>query len=639
MRTLLLALVVAGLTACSGLSGDDSADTAGEPYERVLVDEAYRFCHVDGADPLEAREYCSLLASNPDDFCPGLRATCDGADEGEVTDIDDFGGCNGASSGRESDGMAAPPEKPREPVSCDAPEWEAPQTGGEWALALLRWGAAFGVALVVLVVIRLVLMFVGTGGDAPEAPKVVAVARQTVPTPDEVPEAPSRDQLDDARQALADGRYADVVLIARGASLRALAEQGFIRLHRARTDREYRRRLKNEPHVHDPLALVLQAVEAQRWGGVPPDRARASSVLEAAARVLATVAPIVLAVLLLGASADRYRYGPDGDAGVYDVFTDYGYDTSWRLRGLASIDDDVDVLVLDIARVHPDEADWAALRGWVESGGVLIVSGDASAGIPELGTYEVHLTQRAMRLHDGVAAYSPMPVLPEGGLAAYADPGGLTWLSVDGSAVIQSYLIGTGGIVAIADVRLLRNGSLVHPDNEMFLGTLLWAGLNNGWWEVHEGDSVQLATMSASGADNPVSSLLNANILPFVAQLLAFLALAGLWRGWPFRPLRDPPDEGRQRFADHLTALAHRWEQLGAVRFAVSRYAELWLVRLGRGGLINAAVRHGKSRAAATAWVDRVEAVAAAPTEQSTDAANDTQLMEELWTITRPKQT
>ena len=52
---------------------------AGEGWEPVLNDDAYRFCNEAGAQADSARDWCDLLSKDDLDRCPGLRATCDGA--------------------------------------------------------------------------------------------------------------------------------------------------------------------------------------------------------------------------------------------------------------------------------------------------------------------------------------------------------------------------------------------------------------------------------------------------------------------------------------------------------------------------------------------------------------------------------
>jgi hypothetical protein len=116
--------------------------------------------------------------------------------------------------------------------------------------------------------------------------------------------------------------------------------------------------------------------------------------------------------------------------------------------------------------------------------------------------------------------------------------------------------------------------------------------------------------------------------------MLVTWALFGLWRGWPFAPLRDPPEEGRLEFAEHVQALGTRWFRLGASRYALVQTARLWLARLGASGLQLAARRAGRTSAQAAAWVAGLQALVDDP--QGPDDPSDLERMEELWKVTHP---
>jgi hypothetical protein len=195
-------------------------------------------------------------------------------------------------------------------------------------------------------------------------------------------------------------------------------------------------------------------------------------------------------------------------------------------------------------------------------------------------------------------------------------------------------------VVAIADPRLLWNGALVHPDNEAFLGELAYAGQSLEGWPIPTPARLQLATLASAAAEsdtsvnNPFRSLANARLLAFVLQLMATFALVALWRGAPFAPLRDPRDEGRIGFVEHVLAHGRRWSRLRASGYAARAMASLWLSRLGPAGLQWAAERAGYAPDAARTWVREVEARAAGAASPS-DAARDHAWMEELWRVTR----
>ncbi|MFT4626702.1 MAG: hypothetical protein ACI8PZ_005380, partial [Myxococcota bacterium] len=199
-------------------------------------------------------------------------------------------------------------------------------------------------------------------------------------------------------------------------------------------------------------------------------------------------------------------------------------------------------------------------------------------------------------------------------------------------AVVRTVRVGDGVVVSLADVRLLWNGFLVDPDNEVFLGDLIFAGQVVDDWPMTTPPRIQLATAAGGGSDSPAASLANARLLPFVLQFLAWWAVLGLWRGWPFGVPRDPPDAGRLQFADHIRAMARRYKGARATRHAASWYARLWLARLKPAGIVLAAQRHGRTPEQARALADRVAALARDP--GGADTPDDLDLVEDLWTIT-----
>lgn len=598
-----------------------------------LDGRAYRFCHVPGADADAARPWCPLVDEIPEARCPGLRATCEGAEPAPPS------GCTPGGGGGPGtpDQVAAPPEAPQ----------ENPLAGLGFDLegfdAVMRWVMAILVALGILVLARFLWSRFGWGGRPEAVPEAMVEAVDDDALDDalpEVPAAPSSDLLGMAEAALADGRAGEAVVLARGAALRVLGERQVLRLHRSRTDREY---VREAPagEVRTALRTVVAMAEAFRFGHRAPDEGAARAALEAAARLVRAGGLLLLLLALGGAEARAQtpeRYGPNGDAALLELLDRWGYAASWRITPLDTLGDEVDVLLLDATTLTPDEATWEAVRAWVEEdGGVLVVAGPTGA-LPELGIGVVaegplQVTGPAARAGLPVPVFvtEPFATLPDG-----AEP----WL-VDGAghAVVHSQRLGRGVLVAVADAHLIWNASLAVPANERFLGDLLLAGKVHDGWPVQAPVRVQLATQGAvassggggGAGNNPLSALARSDLLAFVLQLLALWALLGLWRGWPFGPRHDPPDTGRLRFADHLDALGERYRRVGDTRAMLVAYADLWLARLGPGGLQLAAEAKGWSPEAAKAWVAGLEALVAAPEGPAAD--DDLERMEALWTM------
>lgn len=582
---------------------------------------AYRFCHEAGASAEDARAWCDLLEGLDPERCPGLVATCAGAEEPPVAS-----GCAPASSGPREQPVPGP--EPREPSGCTAPDWDADAT-----LSVLRWVGALGVAALLLVVLRLLMRWYGVRRAAPERSVVVVdeVALEEPPAEAPVEEGEGSDLLGRARAALAEGRTGEAVLLARSAALRGLAEQGVVRLHRSRTDREYVRGVTDSP-LREALRQVLGAVEAHRWGGRLLTEARARAAIEGAARILAAV---LLVVVGADAHAQSDRHGPLGDTALLSVLRAHGYEASWRLRGLDELGDEADALVVDLHHVDVDADTWLVLDAWVFDGGVLVLAGDAEVGFPDLGVAAL-LYGGAASLGPGVAGLDlSTPRWPGGPRRGWVGGSGEPWVVADSgpdsAAVVEVLEHGEGRVVAISDERLLWNGAFVDPANEWFVADLLYVGQERAGFPLPTPARVQLATTAAGGADSPLDSLQSARLLPFVAQLLLFWTVLALWRGWPMGPLHDPPGEGRHHFAEHVVALGSRYARLGASAHAASAYARLWLARLGPAGIELAAVRAGRSPDDARELVARVQRA----TEPGTDARSDLELMEDLWTVTR----
>ncbi len=590
MKRLFGVLLLGVLAGCAGGETDsDVLDTGGF----VLEDDAYRFCHdTDRPTPLDTWEkatYCPLLDEVEAGTCPGLERSC--AEEPEDLPPIPPSGCGGggaappAGGGGGSGELAEPPSPPPEPF-----ELEFSEALGE----ILRWTVAFFVALllagVLFAAVRLLLKYLQNRRETPtqEVPAKAEVAPLDVPDADAVPLAPSNDLLDAARRAIEEGRLADAVLFCRGAALRALGDAGHVRLHVSRTDREYVRALRRTaPERQGPLRTVIRAVELVRWGGRPITADDARAALAAAVQIVAVL------VVMLGVFAarpahaqERDPYGADGDAALLEVFADAGFDARWRLRTLRSVDADTHLLVVNAQDTWMDPEDGAALRSWVEDGGVLILAGDDGA-FPELGHVsdfrgeDVRVIREARRL--GLEA----PVALGGGIVPYEEAHGEPWVSVtdrsgERQVVLQRVVVGEGEVIGLSDARYLTNGALIVPANVLFLQSAAHVALAESERVApEEGARLEIATIAGPGSgggasgENPLASLANARLLPFVLQLLALLALIGLWRGVPFGPLRDPPAEGRIRFSDHARALGRRFARSGASRHVASAQARL----------------------------------------------------------------
>lgn len=623
------AAILAVVVACADEPPADTSDGLDAAPAEILG-EQFAFCHdADAADPA-TQQYCPLLDQVPEDVCPGLREACAAPVEPKPET-----GCN--DSGSESSGadVQPPPDQGYDPPTMVA---------GEAVVQVIRWTVALLVALalvaVVLVVVRTLMQLVGRDRAVPALEEPASTTLLDLPAADAVPEAPSGDLLDAAHRALEAGRTSDAVLFARGAALRALGDQGQLRLHRSRTDREYVRSLRRDKERQGRLRLIVRAVEAVRWGGRPVAAEAAKQAVDAASGIVAVVL-VLLGTLVTGEARAVEQHELLGRAGLVEVYEAWGFEASWRLRTVRTVDETVNVLVVDADRLALEDEDVVALRHWVGRGGVLLLAGDAP-GFPELGVRErvdadaaVAVSRRARDAGLGAPLWvgGPSAVWREARgqpLVLGRDPTGAS----EAGTVVQLVPLGLGVVLGVSDGRLLDNGSLIAPGNVSFLGGLPWVGSALADVPLVEDATLEIADVAgAPGAQNPVASLSNARLLPLVVQVLVLLAIAALWRGWPFAPLRDPPSEGRLAFAEHARALGHRFFRAGATRHVASAHADLWLRRLGPVALQAAAERHGLDAADARALVDRLQRLADDP--DGPDQAVDIKIVEELWRITR----
>ncbi len=622
-----------------------------EEPRSALEGPEFRFCEVPvQMDDHEA--WCRFVAELPEDRCPGVHELC----KGEFEPVERSAGCGERDPSRPE---LEEPYQTRPPVMF---RWSSEATQ-----ELLRWTGAFLVAALILVLLRAFLATFGRGrrgGASSESdPRLETAPAPEEPPDDALPDVPALDAgglIQRAEAAFSEGAWGEAAWLARGAALKQLHRRQRLKLHRSRTDREYLRALAAEPDLQADLRVVVDAAERHRWGATSVADALARRALDAARRLFELASVLLVAGGLVGAEpawAQSDRFGPEGDAALAQVLSMHGFDAGYRLVSLERIGRDTDALFLDLSELAPNDEQWEGLRQWVSDGGILVIGGDAVLGFEGFGQRvtlesETPLVARSPLL----GSDTPLPRFPDGPRFGFTE--GRHWVTAedvmgDRLGVVSQIVFGHGVVVGVSDPRLFDNLAFVEPDNEAFVGDLLYLGQAHLGWPLPTPARVRLVTRASMATDlpetNPVRSVANAQLLPFVLQLLATWTLLSLWRGWPFVPARPVAARDRLSFGEHVTALGTRWFRLGASGHALREVARLWLGRLGPAGLHQAARRAGYTQAQAQAFVARVTAAAGdagsgAPSpggEPRPDIGSpearedDLERMEEIWTITR----
>jgi hypothetical protein len=210
----------------------------------------------------------------------------------------------------------------------------------------------------------------------------------------------------------------------------------------------------------------------------------------------------------------------------------------------------------------PAEVEAATARGlevWVRSGGVLLLTTPLPALDRQLG---IARSDRACG-GDATLAGSPrtLVTIGPGLIAGELEPSALC---PSGDAFIARGPLGEGWVGVVPTAAVLSNASLVAADNAATIVPLLFPAEA----------VVELAgRWTRSDAENPLTQLRAAGLLPWVLQLLVLGLSYSLYRGQPFARRRAPPEPGRPRFSEHAQALGQRWAEAGAAGAALQAYA------------------------------------------------------------------
>ncbi|TVQ86468.1 MAG: hypothetical protein EA397_19920 [Deltaproteobacteria bacterium] len=587
-----------------------------------LADLSYRFCHEPSAFRKSDRTYCALLDDDGRSLCPGLAEAC----ESSAPPVEErrAQGCGESPVDRSVEA--------RRPDPSQAPSNAESASSLDFLGAILRWTIAILLALALLGVLaglaRLVSRWLpGRPRSRPAASPSPRVEVNPFPGPLDVRSLPTDTLLDQAHRALEQGDQEGAVLLAREAALRGLSTEGLLVLRPSRTDRELLSDLANDRTRYGLLHEIVSAVEGLRWGRVPTDPQTARRIVETAARLVGVA---VLLFVLLPTQARGSERDIDGLAVLMEQFGAEGARARVRIRPLSSLDEQVQLLVVDAERAWLSAEQWDQVSAWVHEGGGLVLLGGPGDALPALGAPRSPVRERTDSLR-----FVAQPVWPDQPQEAWVGGEGTVLLSAEvgppdepePAAIVVELSHGAGTIWGISDPTILRNGGLLRSENLSFSRGLIGYVLQTlppsqrGTFRV---EFVVSGVSSEAGAPTPVAGLSNARLLPLVLQVLLWVALLVWWRGHPFAPPAPEPDVERREVADHARALGARLRSLGASRYAASAQAAWFLRRFGRVGLKEAARRSGMDEGRAETFANAVQRLAREPE----GSENDVHLME-----------
>lgn len=558
-------------------------DEVDRHVRRILADDAYGFCH-DEKYPLTWSEadWCPLVQDNP--RCPAFEHACE-APRAELV------GPPGRLSRRTVSEKKEPEVRergkgPDRRRATEQTEIDVPALGG--IAELLFWIVVFGAVLAIVLAIAKNL----ARGKAPEAtPEPERAAKDAQAAADAAAHRAMETDVDRllamANDYAARGEFADAVDFTHAALLRRLDHDGLIRLHRARTNGDYVRDLRGHAELLGPVRDALRRVDRAQFGTEPPQRSTFEDIYQRIVAIVKRAAPLALLALMVttfGIACDEAELGrnypwsrsPSGSDALIELLRARGFEADYRTAALQDFAPETRhgaLVVVMLYEAEATDAEWDAIRQWVEDGGRLVVAG---ADVPSwLGVAKRRgaLGQDDKRRWVADAFTSdftvPYVVVPDYGVLEPS--GGDVLLERDGEAYAVTYERGAGTVVVLADDSLFINASLPVADNAIFVEALLRdlgarVEFVDGW--------------SGVGADDPFETIRRTHLTPAVVQLLLLILVLYLWRGVRFGTPRDPIPPSRRAFVQHAVAMGHQYGRARATGHAAAAYAGWVLERL-----------------------------------------------------------
>ena len=552
----------------------------------------YTFCKAPRTPiSYQARELCSNASAIPD--CAGFEAECTKT--------------------------VTPPPAPSSP-----PWWKSlphfpslPGFIGSVAEIIL-WVLVAALVLAILIPVMRAILRIKRDPGGPEKPDAKKVAQPDAVVP-ELPMLTDEEALLARAGELARaGDYAGALQHYLAASLRALDKRGAVRLARDRTNGEYVRYC-GDPEAKPALRDIVLEVDRVQFGG---EGATVDGVSRAAQRAMAIVRAVpamLLAIVLLGATAGcgsaskAIPHAGDDPAGgelFRDVLRRQGMTLSPLRTSLASLPmpkagEREPAVLVNLAVTDLDDDTRAHLAEWVKAGGVLVLVGNPYEWPKPFGATSAHSPLPPHRItvkrllartsavagaeddeeddEDEADAGPPAHTTRPGDGNVYAKATERGEL-VDGTALAFSVATervatfddgmtyaavlahGKGFVLGIATDELLKNAGIARPGNAAATVAILasadrlemkLAGLEDG-----------LAPPST-----PVAALLRAGLgVGLVHGAFATLVLFFAVGVRIARPRPEPPPR-RRAFAEHVEAVGSLYARTKNSAHALASYA------------------------------------------------------------------
>ncbi len=527
-------------------SADADSATDAEPWTkdptvedslaRELESGRFRFCTQDGYRlwPEQKRAYCALeseLAAR----CPELRHACQRPAWGEDEE--------------------APSQEPSLSLFDRLPELT-------WLARAFFWGI---LAVLAFVLVR------GVARHLAEEVRRRRTAHEPVRlTPEErAPEAPRETNvdrlLDRAKAEAARGDFAAALTSAHAAALHGLGERSLLKLHRSRTNGDYLRQLAEHRSEREQLRHIVRDVESVQFGHADADSSTFSRVLTAVAALTGRAA--VLCLCILGSSTllacdqelapepPSSPTSPDGHALLESLLTRHSKQARRRVQRIYEVPSDVARIVALGPSLRDQE--WQRLLDWVASGGTLVTAGLPPQLEDPLGTGDL----KSIRCTEPLTA--PGLRLLQVGANTFEDAEAPSIVDCGARPFLLELEHGAGDVYAFSDDAFLRNANLAAADNAQLVVAL--AAAPNGNVEL-------LGPWTGSGTHDPIETIRNAGLAPWLLQLLLLAAAYVAFRGVRFGTPREHEQESRRAFVEHAEALATQYGRAKASAYALESY-------------------------------------------------------------------